>query len=322
MNNIILAIPLYNIIIGNEILVYHLFTVCLALVLHGALGIAYPYGNSNILPFEKRYFSGGANSVRGWSVRSLGPGGYQGADGRINFINQTGDMRLDLNAEWRTYLFWKFNGALFIDAGNIWTLREYKDQPGGQFKFSTFLSQIAASYGLGLRLNFDYFILIRPIIDKGMERAESGSRGGKAAKHRKGSLEATFGTNESEKDKEKDMEQEEDKDKDVESMFAEFWSAYPRKDAKKSARKVFLRIVNDADDPDDLLAQILDAITLAKRSYQWQKDDGQFIPLPATWLNQERWEDSGVSETLEEPTDEDRTQKLTNFADTLLDERN
>ena len=118
------------------------------------------------------------------------------------------------------------------------------------------------------------------------------------------------------------MEQEEDKDKDVESMFADFWAAYPRKDAKKSARKVFLRIVNDADDPDDLLAQILDAIALAKRSYQWQKDDGQFIPLPATWLNQERWEDSGVSETLEEPTDEDRNQKLTNFADTLLDERN
>ena len=169
--------------------------------------------------------------------------------------------------------------------------------------------------------NFNYFILIRPIIDKGMERAESGSRGGKAAKHRKGSLEATFGTNESEKDKEKDKEQEEDKDKDVESMFAEFWSAYPRKDAKKSARKVFLRILSDTDDPRALLAKILDAIALAKQSHQWQKDNGDFIPLPATWLNQERWEDSGVSETLEEPTDEDRNQKLTNFADTLLDER-
>ncbi|MDO5447462.1 MAG: BamA/TamA family outer membrane protein, partial [Prevotellaceae bacterium] len=130
-----------------------------SIVLHGGLGLAYPYGNSSILPFEKRYFSGGANSVRGWSVRSLGPGGYKGQDGRINFINQTGDMRLDLNAEWRTYLFWKFNGAIFVDAGNIWTLREYKDQPDGQFRFSTFLSQIAASYGLGLRLNFDYFIL-------------------------------------------------------------------------------------------------------------------------------------------------------------------
>lgn len=130
-----------------------------SLVLHGGLGIAYPYGNSSILPFEKRYFSGGANSVRGWSVRSLGPGSYVGADGNINFINQTGDMRLDLNAELRTYLFWKFNGAFFIDAGNIWTLREYKDQPGGQFRFNSFLSQIAASYGLGLRLNFDYFVL-------------------------------------------------------------------------------------------------------------------------------------------------------------------
>ena len=86
-----------------------------ALVLHGRLGIAYPYGNSTILPFEKRYFSGGANSLRGWSVRSLGPGRYKGKDGRIDFINQMGDIRLDLNAEMRTQLFWKFQGALFVD---------------------------------------------------------------------------------------------------------------------------------------------------------------------------------------------------------------
>ena len=129
------------------------------LVFHVGLGIAYPYGNSRILPFEKRYFSGGANSVRGWSVRSLGPGKFAGSDGRIDFINQTGDMKLDLNMEYRANLFWKFSGALFIDAGNIWTLREYKEQPGGQFRFSTFLQQLAASYGLGVRLNFDYFII-------------------------------------------------------------------------------------------------------------------------------------------------------------------
>ena len=129
------------------------------LVFHVGLGIAYPYGNSRILPFEKRYFSGGANSVRGWSVRSLGPGKFVGHDGRIDFINQTGDMKLDLNVEYRAHLFWKFNGALFVDAGNIWTLREYEEQPGGQFRFSTFLDQLAASYGLGLRLNFDYFII-------------------------------------------------------------------------------------------------------------------------------------------------------------------
>ena len=129
------------------------------LVLHVGLGIAYPYGNSDVLPFEKRYFSGGANSLRGWSVRTIGPGGYKGFDGNIDFINQTGDMKLDLNLEYRAHLFWKIGGALFVDAGNIWTLREYDGQPEGQFKLTSFWKQLAASYGFGLRLNFDYFII-------------------------------------------------------------------------------------------------------------------------------------------------------------------
>ena len=129
------------------------------LVFHFGLGVAYPYGNSTILPFEKRYFSGGANSVRGWSVRSLGPGKFVGHDGRIDFINQTGDMKLDMNVEYRAKLFWKFGSALFVDAGNIWTLRDYPEQPGGQFKFDEFWKQLAVSYGFGLRLNFDYFIV-------------------------------------------------------------------------------------------------------------------------------------------------------------------
>lgn len=129
------------------------------LVFHFGFGIAYPYGNSKVLPFEKRYFSGGANSVRGWSVRSLGPGRYKDKDGKINFITQTGDMKLDLNLEYRPHLFWKFNGALFLDAGNIWTLRRYNEQPGGQFTWSGLINDLAVSYGMGLRLNFDYFIL-------------------------------------------------------------------------------------------------------------------------------------------------------------------
>lgn len=129
------------------------------LVFHAGFGIAYPYGNSSVLPFEKRYFSGGANSVRGWSVRSLGPGKYKERDGRINFISQTGDMKLDLNVEYRTHLFWKLGGALFIDAGNIWTLRDYPEQAGGQFRFKDFYKQMAVCYGLGFRFNFDYFIL-------------------------------------------------------------------------------------------------------------------------------------------------------------------
>lgn len=129
------------------------------LAAHIGLGIAYPYGNSKILPFEKRYFSGGANSVRGWTVRGLGPGKFKGKDGRIDFINQTGDMKLDFNLEYRTHMFWKLDGAVFVDAGNIWTLKEYADQPGGKFTFNEFYKQIAVAYGVGLRLNFDYFIL-------------------------------------------------------------------------------------------------------------------------------------------------------------------
>lgn len=138
---------------------YFKFDETNTLVFHTGLGIAYPYDNSTILPFEKRYFSGGANSVRGWSVRSLGPGRYVGKDGNIDFINQTGDIKLDLNLEYRTHLFWKLDGALFVDAGNIWTFRDYKDQPGGQFDIATFYEQLAVSYGLGFRFNFDFFIL-------------------------------------------------------------------------------------------------------------------------------------------------------------------
>lgn len=130
-----------------------------SVAVHTAFGIAYPYGNSNILPFEKRYFAGGANSVRGWSVRSLGPGKYNGGDNGINFINQSGDIKLDFSLEYRAFLFWKINGALFIDGGNVWTIRDYKDQPGGSFKFNEFYKQIAFSYGLGLRMNLDFFIL-------------------------------------------------------------------------------------------------------------------------------------------------------------------
>ena len=126
---------------------------------HTALGIAYPYGNSNQLPFEKRYFAGGANSVRGWSVRSLGPGAYNGKDRGINFLNQSGDIKLDLSLEYRAHLFWKFSGAAFIDAGNIWTIRTYKDQPGGEFKFGKFIEQIAVGYGIGLRMDANFFIV-------------------------------------------------------------------------------------------------------------------------------------------------------------------
>lgn len=127
-----------------------------SLAFHAGIGIAVLYGNAKVVPFEKRYFSGGANSVRGWSVRNLGPGSFAG-DG--NFMNQSGDIKLDASIEYRTRLFWKFRGAAFIDAGNIWTIREYENQPGGVFEFDKFYKQIAVAYGLGLRLDLDFFVL-------------------------------------------------------------------------------------------------------------------------------------------------------------------
>lgn len=128
-------------------------------VLHTEWGIAVPYGNSTSLPFEKRYFAGGANSVRGWAVRELGPGRFRGDDKTIDYIKQSGDIKLGASLEYRSKLFWKVNGAAFIDAGNIWTIREYTEQPGGLFEFNSFYKQIAVSYGLGLRFDFGFLVL-------------------------------------------------------------------------------------------------------------------------------------------------------------------
>ena len=120
-------------------------------------GIGLPYGNSDILPFEKRYYSGGANSVRGWKVRELGPGNY--SSDSPNFYFQSGDIKLDFNIEYRTRFFWKLEAAAFVDAGNIWTIKDYSGQEGGVFKLDTFYKQIAVGYGLGLRLDMDFFLL-------------------------------------------------------------------------------------------------------------------------------------------------------------------
>ncbi|MFV0469475.1 MAG: BamA/TamA family outer membrane protein [Dysgonomonas sp.] len=130
------------------------------------VGIASPYGNSSVMPFEKRYFSGGANSVRGWSTRRLGPGSYKPKQGSEDFINQVGDIKLDLSLEYRTKASSFIEVAGFIDGGNIWTMRDYSEQPGGQFKFSSFYKEIALSYGVGLRFDLS-FLLLR--LDIGMK---------------------------------------------------------------------------------------------------------------------------------------------------------
>lgn len=150
----------------------HTFDLRNSLAFRAGFGIAYPYGNSRILPFEKRFYGGGANGVRGWDVRTLGPGSYESTSDVTSFINQCGDINLILSLEYRAKLFWFFEGALFIDAGNIWTIHNYENQPGGMFHFNSFYKQIAMSYGVGLRLNFNYF-LIR--IDLGMKAHDPAS---------------------------------------------------------------------------------------------------------------------------------------------------
>lgn len=136
------------------------------------LGMAHPYGNSSVLPFERRFFAGGANSIRGWSTRSLGPGSYQRPDGaRSDFVNQTGDMKFEFSIENRMKLTSLFEFAQFVDAGNIWTLKDYENQPGGQFQFKDFYKEIGVSYGLGLRFDLG-FLLLR--LDAGMRAYDPG----------------------------------------------------------------------------------------------------------------------------------------------------
>lgn len=128
------------------------------LAFHLAGGIAVPYGNSKVMPFEKRYYSGGANSVRGWSVRTLGPGRYHSKNASTDYFNQCGDVRLDASLELRSKLFWNFELAAFVDAGNVWTLKEYDAQPMGVIS-ENFYKEIAAAWGLGIRLVTDFVVL-------------------------------------------------------------------------------------------------------------------------------------------------------------------
>ena len=130
-------------------------------------GAGYAYGNSTALPFEKHFYAGGSNSLRGWQARTVGPG-LSVMDDSFVIPNQTGDMKLEANIEYRFNMFWKFAGAVFVDAGNIWTLRNKGEGNSDQsmFRLDTFGESIAANWGLGLRLNFG-FLLLR--LDMGMK---------------------------------------------------------------------------------------------------------------------------------------------------------
>ena len=128
-----------------------------SIVYRGFFGIAIPYGNSKAIPFERQYFGGGANGIRGWQVRTLGPGSHI-PNPSATFLNQTADIKIELNTEYRFKLFWVLEGAMFADAGNIWTYKPDPDRPGAQFRFNTFYKDIAVGAGVGLRFDFDFFL--------------------------------------------------------------------------------------------------------------------------------------------------------------------
>lgn len=121
-------------------------------------GIGYAYGNSEYMPFSKQFFIGGANSIRAFRARTLGPGSYDPRTESGSFLHdQSGDIKMEFNIEYRPHLFGIVNGAVFIDAGNVWNLNKVPSKPGGQFT-NDFYKEIAVGTGVGLR--FDFSILI------------------------------------------------------------------------------------------------------------------------------------------------------------------
>lgn len=130
----------------------------ISLILRGFAGVGYAYANSRSMPFVKQYFSGGANSIRAWQVKDLGPGSYNDPN-ESTYPNQTGDVKLEANMEYRFKLFWKLEAAFFLDAGNIWSLSSEDDREGAGFDFNRFYREIAVGTGVGARAVFSFLIL-------------------------------------------------------------------------------------------------------------------------------------------------------------------
>ena len=135
-----------------------------SVVYRGFLGAGIPFGNSAAIPFEKQYFGGGANGIRAWQVRTLGPGSY--VPDPSGFLNQTADIKIEGNVEYRFDLFWILQGAVFLDAGNIWSYNEDPARPGAKFTINDFYKDIAVGTGMGFRFDLS-FVLLRA--DMGMK---------------------------------------------------------------------------------------------------------------------------------------------------------
>ncbi len=143
-------------------------------VFRSFFGVGLPYENSKLMPFEKLYFTGGANGMRAWAGRSLGPGKYKA--GENDFPNQMSDIKLEANLEYRFRMFWRLEGALFLDAGNIWAIRKIEGMPEAEFDFGRFYKEVALGTGFGTRINLNYFIFR---LDIGMKLCDPSAEAGK-----------------------------------------------------------------------------------------------------------------------------------------------
>ena len=124
------------------------------------IGAGYAYGNSKVMPYSEQFYIGGANSIRAFTVRSLGPGSYHPKESdRNSYLDQTGDFKMEANVEFRFPLMGDLHGALFVDAGNIWLLKNDPNRPGGTLKWKGLLNEVALGTGFGLRYDLKFIIL-------------------------------------------------------------------------------------------------------------------------------------------------------------------
>lgn len=126
---------------------------------HINAGAIWTYGNSEAAPYTEQFYVGGANSVRAFNVREIGPGKYRSQSRTFSYVEQTGDIKLQANLEYRPHLFGSLYGALFLDAGNVWTMHYDENRPQGQFKWRNMLTEVALGTGVGVRYDIGYFMI-------------------------------------------------------------------------------------------------------------------------------------------------------------------
>lgn len=122
-------------------------------------GIGYAYGNSKVMPYSEQFYIGGSNNIRAFHIRSIGPGSYHPVETKYSYLDQTGDIKLEGNIEYRFKIYERFRGALFLDAGNVWLLKKEEQRPGGEFRVKGLPKEIALGTGFGLRYDFSYIVI-------------------------------------------------------------------------------------------------------------------------------------------------------------------